>query len=222
MSRVPCTMLPWNCTGPQPAANSPCVSPGRWLIGGSIVVTPTTPIVFGGNTTVAGNLTIPTGATVRVFVGAVVTVEGCVTIDGDLVVDTSGRTIANGTEVDLINYNSTACNTNARFSNVSVAGVIAEKCRTVSAQDSVSSRGLSVIFNVVDVPNCNGSPQSALIQPGDNTVAIIAGSVGGGIALILIVGLVLLYKFRFRIIPSYRMNSQMRRVSRSSYSAEKE
>lgn len=211
-SRVPCTMLPWTCPGTQPAPNAPCISPGRWLVIGSLVVPPTTPIVISGNTTVQGNFTIPTGATITVSFGAVVTVEGCVTVNGDLVVDASGRTISNGTQVDVINFNS-SCGTAGGFKNVTVTGATSASCRSIAAANQATSRGLSVVFQVLETPNCNSVPTAGGAVAGSSDLtAIIAGSVAGGVALILIILAIVLWKFRSRIIPAYRMNERMRRI----------
>lgn len=216
-TRLPCKLLPWNCSGTQPRANAPCVSPGVWFLSGSVVITPTAPITITGNTTVQGNLTVPLGTTITVRVGSVVTVDGCVTISGNLVVDASGRTISNGSQIDLINFNS-SCNGTTDFTSVTVSGATLAKCQSVSANDVLSTKGLSLVFQVTETPNCDGTPGTTV--PGgesNNQTAIIAGSIAGAVLFLFIVGFILLYVFRARIIPSYRMTSRMRKIRTGSY-----
>lgn len=209
--RLPCKALPWNCPGRQPAPNAPCIAPGVWFVLGSIVSTPTTPVIIGGNTTVSGNLTVLTGSTITIRIGAVVNVQGCVTIDGNLVVDASGRTIANGTEIDLINFNNSACAAPGQLGNFSVTGTTAEPCRMITARDRLNSRGLSVVFQISDVPGC-GSTTTPAGATESNTAAIIGGAIGGALLLVIIIAFILLFVFRRRIIPAYRMDARMRKV----------
>lgn len=206
--RVDCAPLPWNCTGSQPRRNSPCVSPGIWFIPGSVTPTPTSPIVITGNTTIQGNLTVPVDATITIRIGAIVTVSGCVTVSGNLVVDATGREIANGTEIDVINFNST-CGV-VGFKNISVDGAATENCKAFSGAERITTRGLSVIFAIVDDPKCAQAPSDGASS--SNMTAIIAGSVSGGVFLVIVILFIVLFVFRRRIIPSYRMESMMRRT----------
>lgn len=220
--RTPCNLLPWNCGGSQPAPNAPCISPGVWFVIGSLSTSnATSPVIISGNTTVQGNLTVPVGTTITVRVGAIVTVEGCVTINGNLVVDASGRTITNGTQIDLINFNSSCSNGTSAvdFGTVTVSGASTERCKTATASDVLSTRGLSVVFLVVDVPNCDGTPGASGPSDsvvGPNLTAIIAGSVAGGVVFVVLVGLIILYFCRRKIVPAYRMESRMRKIRTTS------
>jgi hypothetical protein len=215
--RTFCKSYPWSCAGKQPALDAPCISPGLWFIIGSLQSTPSNPIVIGGNTTVQGNFSVPVGTGITVSAGSTVTVQGCVSIEGDLTVDVSqNKPTVNGSSVDVILFGST-CNGSQTpdFRRVSVIGVSPADCVVIEAQDQVNSRGLSVVFTVYSVSGCKNAPSIDGVT--SSTAAIIGGVVGGVALVAVIIGLILLYRFRYSVIPSLKLeNSLRRRMSRHS------
>lgn len=139
-------------------------------------------------------------------------VQGCVSLSGSLIIDVSAMSsITEGQQSDVLAYNSSCDGGPVALSNVTVSGATSEKCKAVTAAQFTTARGLSVVFHVVDVPGCGVSPVNAEIV-GPNMTAIIAGSVSGGVLFLVIVLFVLLYVFRKKIIPSYRMDQKMRKI----------
>lgn len=159
-----------------------------------------------------GNLTVPIGTTITVQVGAVVTVEGCVTIDGILVVDITGRTIVSGAEVDVVNFNNSCSGGPVGFSNITVIGAQSEPCKQIQAKNNVKSRTLSVVFEVVDIPNCGAVsvPTASTSLDSSTMTAIIAGSVVGAIVIIVLI-ILAIFLLRRKVIPSRRDSEEMRR-----------
>jgi hypothetical protein len=167
---------------------------------------------------VQGNFSVPAGTGVTVSSGATVTVEGCVSIDGDLTVDVSqNKPTVNGSSVDVILFGST-CNGSQTpdFRRVSVVGVSAADCIVIEAQDQVNSRGLSVIFTVYSAPGCDGNAAPSIDGLSSTTVAIIGGVIGAVVLVALIVGLVLLYRFRYSVIPSLRLEKSLQRRGKNA------
>jgi hypothetical protein len=209
--RTPCKTLPWTCMGLQPARDAPCISPGVWLVIGSLSVTPQQPVITG-NVTIQGNLTIPTGSTLTVQIGSVVTVQGCLNLDGTLRIDVSTRpNIQTGEVVTLIEFGSnqtSLCSPNTTTTGA-VRVVGAPACTSVRATESVSSRSLTVLLEVAAVDNCAPSAQTG--QPSLN-VAALAGGIAAGVFVLLAITFIILYKCRARIIPSLKLNSKLRQL----------
>jgi hypothetical protein len=182
-----------------------------WFIIGSLKSTPSNPIIIGGNTTVQGNFSVPTGTGITVTSGSTVTVQGCVSISGDLTIDVSqNKPKVNGTTVDIILFGATCNGSVPSFRKVTVVGTSATDCVIIDAQNQASSTSLSVVFTVYSVPGCDGKSVPSIDGVSSPTFAIIGGVIGAVVLVALIVGLVLLYKFRHRVIPSLRLNKSLR------------
>lgn len=169
-----------------------------------------------GDTTVQGNLDVPSGTTITVAIGVVLSVQGCAAIsDGNLVVDASAQpTIVNGSIVEVIKFNgnSTCGGMVSGFANVTVIGATtSDPCKRVQGSNSVTSRTLSVIFEVVSVPNCDGAPSSAGTDSNITTTAIIAGSVVGAVVLVAIIAIVVIFVFRRKIVPAHSEEMRQRK-----------
>jgi hypothetical protein len=168
---------------------------------------------------VQGNFSVPVGTGITVSSGAAVTVKGCVSINGDLTVDVSqNKPTVNGSSFDVILFGS-SCNGSQTpdFRRVSVTGVSAADCVVIEAQDQVNSRGLSVIFTVYSAPGCDGNAAPSIDGLSSTTVAIIGGAVGGVAFVALIVTVFILYKYRYSVIPSLRLERSLRSMSRHSH-----
>jgi hypothetical protein len=166
---------------------------------------------------VQGNFSVPAGTGITVSSGATVTVQGCVSIDGDLTVDVSqNKPTVNGSSVDVILFGST-CNGSQTpdFRRVSVVGVSPADCVVIEAQDQLNSRGLSVVFTVYSVPGCDGKAAPSIDGVSSSTAAIIGGVIGGVALVALIIGLFFLYKYRYSVIPSLRLERALRRKTRA-------
>jgi hypothetical protein len=206
MFRIPCRDYPWTCAGRQPALDAACTSSGNWFIPGSLDTSLGDPVIIGGNTTVLGNLTIPVGTGLTIKAGSTITVQGCVSISGDLTIDVSqNKPPVNGTIIDVLFFNSTCNSTDVpEFRRVSVVGTTAADCFVLDAQDQLSSKGLSVVFTVYSVQDC-GKGAPSIDGVSSSTAAIIGGVVGAVAFIGVVVTIVLLYRYREKLIPSFRL-----------------
>jgi hypothetical protein len=210
--RLPCKALPWNCRGVQPSAGAPCIFPGEWFVIDSLVVNPQRPLVVLSNITVQGNLTVPAGAAVVVQLGTLVTVQGCLSISGTISIDVSTNpSVMTGDTAQLFQFGSnSSCANSSAVGSIVVSG--APACKSVSATEKLSSKGLSVLFEVNGIPNCE--PVVAALQAAN--IGAIAGGIAAGVVLLLIIAFVIMFRFRRKIVPSLRLEVQLRKMSRKS------
>lgn len=164
-----------------------------------------------------GNLEVPGGTTITVAIGVVLSVEGYVEInDGNLVLDASSRpTIVHGSEVEVIKFNngSVCSGSVSGFANVTVVGATNDRCKRVQASNSVTPQALSVVFEVVDVANCDGSPPSSSALDSNTMTAIIAGSVVGAVVLVAIIAIAVIFIFRRKIVPAHSEEMRHRKTA---------
>lgn len=164
-----------------------------------------------------GNLEVPFGTTITVGLGVVVSVEGCVAVnDGNLVVDATNQPdIVNGSAVEVLRFGNANCSgLVSGFANVTVVGAATgDRCKRVQAINSVTPRTLSVVFEVVSVPNCDGAPPAAASLDSNSMTAIIAGSVVGAVVLIAIIAIVVIIVFRRKLVPAHSEEMRQRKAS---------
>jgi hypothetical protein len=188
------------CQGLAPTPNADCIN-GLWVILGPVIVTNTT--IFAGNTKIVGSLTITApNATVIISGGSKVEVTECATFAGNLKVsiDAPTTTQINQT-ITVIAYEGYCNGVATKFNNTSLEIVGEEACakREGDALALYTDRSLSIVFTY-DRSGCE-SPAVAGIG-GALSVGAIAGIVVGAVVLVaVVVGLVLLLKYKNVIRP---------------------
>lgn len=219
-----CIMLPCKpgCYGLRPTSDAWCTNK-KWVIERSIDIgtgnsTNNSTVIIGGDTIIKGNINVPKHATLTIKAGAILQVDGCVSLNGSIVVDISQQNasvIANSSQITILKFQDGLCDA---AGEVTVAGLIDDDpCRLVSASPKATTTNLAIAFTVLSTGTCDqvpaysGSPdsQSAANDSSFPVVAVVVSVVVVvGVAIIVVVVFAL---FRDRLIPSYRLNRDLRK-----------
>jgi hypothetical protein len=212
--RPTCVLKGSSCPPPAPFVGAICTangwqSNGNVELGGSSAPSSGAPqgaptsISVGGTTIVNGNLGIKNVA-VEIKPNASIIISGCLALSpgSTLIIEIlSGDTTS--VEVSPLIFKGGYCqNSTVIFESVTAKRQGAPDCEKATAQPEYRETSLSVLVSF-----SNSDCQTAVATGGFQLWYL--GPIIGGVALIIIV---LLFIFRKRIIPSYRLEAQTRKL----------